>query len=138
MSGAKSGAYRHTAPACRFAHAGYLLRWDPSGLGYCIYILYAHIVDNRHGTSNGDERKRAKLIEERALDLASAYLFFGGRPAIHQPTPRDSEERWKTTAKIEGTYFTVVWTWRGETVRVISMRRAHAQEIRKYREAYRR
>jgi hypothetical protein len=85
-----------------------------------------------------DEAKRARLIEERLLDLASAYLFFDGRPAIHQPTPRAGEERWKTTAEIEGGFFTVVWTWRGETIRVISMRRAHAQEIRKYREAHRR
>ena len=84
-----------------------------------------------------DERKRAKLIEERALDLASAYLFFDGRPAIYQPTPRGDEERWKTTAKIEDAFFTVVWTWRGDTIRVISMRRAHAQEVRKYREAHR-
>jgi hypothetical protein len=84
-----------------------------------------------------DERKRAQIIGDRALDLASVHLFFDGRPAIHQPTPRNDEERWKTTAKIEGTFFTVVWTWRGETVRVISMRRAHEQEIRKYSEAYR-
>jgi uncharacterized protein len=82
------------------------------------------------------EQKRAQFIEERALDLASAYLFFDGRPAIHQPTPRNKEERWKTTAEIGRAFFTVVWTWRGETVRVISMRRAHEQEIRKYREAY--
>jgi uncharacterized DUF497 family protein len=30
-----------------------------------------------------DERKRALIIENRALDLASAYVFFDGRPAIH-------------------------------------------------------
>jgi uncharacterized DUF497 family protein len=43
-----------------------------------------------------DERKRAQIIEERALDFASVGLFFDGRPAIHQPTPRGAEERWKT------------------------------------------
>jgi len=83
-----------------------------------------------------DERKRARLIEERALDLASAYVFFDGRPAIHQPTPRDDEDRWKTTAEIDGVFLTVIWTWRGEIIRVISMRRAHEQEIRTYRQAY--
>jgi len=83
-----------------------------------------------------DERKRAQIIQDRALDFVSVYRFFDGRPAIHQPSPRNKEERWKTTAEIEGAFFTVVWTWRGETIRVISMRRAHAQEIRKYREAY--
>ena len=83
-----------------------------------------------------DERKRAQIIEDRALDFASARLFFDGRPAIHQPTPRNEEERWKTTAKIEGSFFTVVWTWRGEVIRVISMRRAHEKKIRTYREIY--
>ena len=83
-----------------------------------------------------DERKRAQVIEDRALDLASAYLFFDGRPAIHQPTLRNTEERWKTTAEIESGFFTVVWTWRGGNIRVITMRRAHEQEVRKYRETY--
>jgi uncharacterized protein len=83
-----------------------------------------------------DERKRVQIIAERALDFASAPLFFDGRPAIHQPTPRSDEERWKTTAMMQGDFFTIVWTWRGDTIRVISMRRAHEQEIRKYREAH--
>ena len=83
-----------------------------------------------------DARKRAQIIEERALDFASAPLFFDGRPAIHQPTPRGGEERWKTTAAMGGAFFTIVWTWRGDIIRVISMRRAHEQEIGKYREAH--
>jgi len=85
-----------------------------------------------------DERKRAQVIKDRALDFVSAHRFFDGRPAIHQPTPRNDEERWKTTGQIDGFFFTVVWTWRGENIRVISMKRAHEQEIRKYRETYRR
>jgi uncharacterized DUF497 family protein len=83
-----------------------------------------------------DDRQRRRILEQRALDFASADLFFDGRPAIHQPTPRGMEERWKTTAVIEKAYFTVVWTWRAETIRIISMRRAHEQEIRKHREAH--
>ena len=83
-----------------------------------------------------DEHKRAQIIEDRALDFASAYRFFDGRPASHQPTSRNHENRWKTTTQIDGAFFTVVWTWRGEIIRVISMRRAHEQEIRKYREIY--
>jgi uncharacterized DUF497 family protein len=83
-----------------------------------------------------DESKRRRILEERALDFASADLFFDGRPVVHQPTPRGAEDRWKTTAMIEETYFTLVWTWRAETIRIISMRRAHEQEVRKHREAH--
>ena len=85
-----------------------------------------------------DEAKRRRILQERSLDFATADVFFDGRAVIHQPTPHGGEERWKTTALIEGSYFTVVWTWRAETIRIISMRRAHEQEIRKHRQAHRR
>lgn len=36
-----------------------------------------------------DEDKRSRILEDRALDFASAYRFFDGRLAIHQPSPRN-------------------------------------------------
>jgi uncharacterized DUF497 family protein len=85
-----------------------------------------------------DEEKRQKILAERSLDFADAFQFFDGRPVIHQPTPRGYEDRWKSTALFEGKFFTVVWMWRGAVIRVISMRRSHEQEERKYRAAHRR
>jgi uncharacterized DUF497 family protein len=49
-----------------------------------------------------DEAKRRKALEGRGLDFEAADVFFDGRPVIHQPTPRNDEDRWKTTAEIEG------------------------------------
>ena len=83
-----------------------------------------------------DERKRAQVIAERAFDFINARRFFDGRPVTHQPTPRGGEERWKTTAEIEGVYVTLVWCWRGEKVRVITVRRAHEAEIKIYRQLH--
>jgi uncharacterized protein len=83
-----------------------------------------------------DEAKRLKTIEDRDLDFASVLTFFDGRAAIHQPTPRNGEDRWKTTAEIEGKFFTVVWLWRDGARHVISMRRAHDQEIKKHGERH--
>jgi uncharacterized protein len=83
-----------------------------------------------------DEDKRAQIVAERGLDFVGAYRFFDGRPVSHQQTPRAGEERWKTTAAIEDAYFTLVWCWRGENVRVITMRRAHEKEIRAYRQLH--
>jgi uncharacterized protein len=83
-----------------------------------------------------DESKRQRILRERSLDFADAYLFFDGRPIIHQPTPREGEDRWKSTAIFDGKSFTVVWMWRDDAIRVISMRRSHEQEQRKYREAF--
>ena len=83
-----------------------------------------------------EESKRERTLKERNLDFADAFLFFDGRPVIHQPTPRDGEERWKSTALFEGKFFTVVWMWRDDTMRIISMRRSHEQEERKYRDTF--
>ena len=97
--------------------------------------LYAHII--ACGMEfEWDERKRAQIIAERALDFVDADRFFDGRPVSLQPTPRGGEDRWKTTAIIEGVFLTLVWCWRGEIIRVITMRRAHEQEIRTYRTLY--
>lgn len=88
-----------------------------------------------------DEAKRTQILRGRSLDFVAAYRFFDGRPASHQPTPRGGGERWKTTVIIEGVHVTlvwcgVVWCWRGEKIRVITMRRAHEQEIRTYRKLH--
>ena len=83
-----------------------------------------------------DEEKRQKILAERSLDFADAFQFFDGRPVIHQPTPRDDEDRWKSIALFDGKFFTVVWRRRGAAIRVISMRRSHEQEERKYRATY--
>jgi uncharacterized protein len=84
-----------------------------------------------------DESKRTKTRVDRGLDFADAYLFFDGRPVVHTHSPRKAEDRWPTTASIEGAYYTLVWTWRGEAVRVNSMRRAHDDEERAHRTLHR-
>jgi uncharacterized DUF497 family protein len=82
------------------------------------------------------EGKRQKTLEERNLDFANAFQFFDGRPVIHQPSPRNGEDRWKSTAKFDGKFFTVVWMWRKDVMWIISMRRSHGQEERQFRNAF--
>jgi uncharacterized protein len=82
------------------------------------------------------EDKRQTTLKERSLDFADAFQFFDGRPVIHQPAPRHGEERWKSTAIFNGKFFTVVWMWREDRMRIISMRRSHEQEERKYRDTF--
>lgn len=83
-----------------------------------------------------NEEKRQRILKERSLDFADAFQFFDGRPMIHQPTLRSDEERWKSTARFEGKFFTVVWMWRDVAIRLISMRRSHGQEEREYLSAF--
>jgi uncharacterized DUF497 family protein len=83
-----------------------------------------------------DERKRQDALTERGLDFADARLFFDGRPVVIVPSPRGDEERFCATAIIEGEFLSMVWTWREDAIRVITMRRAHAKEERQYRQLH--
>ena len=83
-----------------------------------------------------DETKRLWTLTDRGLDFVGADRFFDGRQVTHQPSPRNNEERWKSTAEINGRFYTVIWLWRDEFRHIISLRRAHAQEIRKYRDIH--
>lgn len=84
-----------------------------------------------------DDDKRRLTFVRRGLDFADAPLFFDGRPMVTFPTPRGEEPRWKTTVRIQGAFFTLVWRWRGTTIRVLSMRRAHGDEAKAHRALHR-
>ena len=84
-----------------------------------------------------DENKRLETLQTRGLDFRAADLFFNGRPVLQLPSPREGEDRWKTTANVEGVFYTLVWMWRGAAVRVISLRRAHEDEARAHRAIHR-
>jgi uncharacterized protein len=66
-----------------------------------------------------------------------AEVLFDGRPIVTAPSPREAEERYITTGEIDGRFFTAVWTWRGDAIRLISMRRARNEEEERHRAAHR-
>jgi uncharacterized DUF497 family protein len=78
------------------------------------------VNSRKHGVSFADAV--ASLEDERALTMCD--------PAS------DEEERWVTTGLDGlGRLLVVVYTWRGESVRLISARKATAGERRRYEEA---
>jgi uncharacterized protein len=83
-----------------------------------------------------NEAKRRRILSERGLDFADAWLFFDGRPVVTERSSRGDEDRWRSTAIIEGRFITLVWMQRQETLHVITMRRAHAKEERQYRQVF--
>lgn len=83
-----------------------------------------------------DETKRLKNLHARHLDFGDVWQMFDGRPAIHVPSWRNNEDRFVSTAEIDGSLYTVVWAWRGQARRIISFRRAGNGEQRAYRQAY--
>ncbi len=78
-----------------------------------------------------DEAKRAETLLNRDIDFASME-YFDWDTAIHQPSDRDDETRWSTIGLIGNRLYHVVWTERGQTIRIISLRKANAREVIRY------
>ena len=79
-----------------------------------------------------DVAKRASNIAKHGIDFLSAVEIFDGRPAVTFQSTYPDEERFITTGIISGRFVTVVWTRRGDAIRIISARRARDAERRPY------
>ncbi|WP_297513248.1 BrnT family toxin [uncultured Caulobacter sp.] len=82
-----------------------------------------------------DEEKRRQTLEHRGLDFADAVLVFEG-PELTSVDDREDygEDRLQTVGLLNGRLVMVIWTRRGETRRIISMRKCNDRERRKFRE----
>ena len=88
-----------------------LTEWDPGK---------ARLNARKHGISFADAV--ASLEDEGALTMRDPFS--------------DEEERWVTLGlDALGRVLVVVYTWRGESVRLISARKATPREHRRYEEA---
>ena len=80
-----------------------------------------------------DEEKRWSNFAKHAVDFVDVQALFDGRPTVTVPSRRAEEARFVTTGVMDGRFFTVVWTLRGDDIRLISARRARDGERRAYR-----
>ncbi|GAC1561833.1 MAG: BrnT family toxin [Beijerinckiaceae bacterium] len=83
-----------------------------------------------------DERKRLSNLKKHKLDFLDAKPLFDGRDVLSTVSSRSNEERFTTTGEIDGHFYTIVWTWRVEIIRLISFRSARDAEKRTYRNRY--
>jgi len=84
-----------------------------------------------------DERKAAQNLAKHGVRFEHAARIFSDAPRVDaEDTRRDyREKRRSAIGLIEGRIYVVVYTVRGETVRLISARMANARERRRYYEA---
>lgn len=77
-----------------------------------------------------DEANRLK----HGAPLAFGLRVFEDPSLAMRPTLRlgDEEERFKAIGMVDGKLWTAIHVWRGETVRMISVRRSNAGEQRDY------
>ena len=83
-----------------------------------------------------DEAKRRANLAKHKLDFVDARLLFDGRATITAKSDHPFEAQFVTTAMIDGKFYTIVWTWRDDSRRIISLRRARNGEERAYRQAH--
>ena len=81
-----------------------------------------------------DTNKRDKTLFERGIDFADAAKVFAG----HQYTLQDKrqeydEPRFITVGKLNERMVIIVWTTRGESRRIISMRKCNDREQERYK-----
>lgn len=80
-----------------------------------------------------DSRKAAANLEKHAIDFADAATVFLDELAVTIPDDRADEERFITLGTDAlGRVLVLVYTWRGENIRLISARRATRRERRQY------
>jgi hypothetical protein len=79
-----------------------------------------------------DPAKDAKLREERGLSMAVAATAWNDPRAIESEVENRGERRWGMIAILQGKIHTVIFTRRGDVIRLITVRRSHPDEIRLY------
>jgi hypothetical protein len=80
-----------------------------------------------------DEAKRAANLLKHGIDLATAAEFDFDRAAIGPDLRRDyGEPREIGLGCIEARVHVLVYTRRGDVIRVISLRKANVREVRTY------
>jgi uncharacterized protein len=83
-----------------------------------------------------DERKRLSNLEKHGLDFLDVLAVFEDSHVEVPSASRGGEERFLAIGTFEGRYVTVVYTARGEAIRVISFRRARHEERQTYQNLY--
>ena len=83
-----------------------------------------------------DENKRLSNIAKHGIDFARAQALFDGRDAMEVELAHRDEVRYSAKGLLDNKFVTVIWTWRGANIRIISARRAQDAESRKYRQLF--
>ena len=80
-----------------------------------------------------DPAKREWTLEHRGLDFAEAERVLAGPRYTVEDDRRDyGETRYRTFGRLEDRLVVIVWTLRGETRHIISMRKANERKKGRY------
>lgn len=92
------------------------------------------MVTIRRGGFEWDVAKRAFNLAKHGLDFMDAGEFDLAE-AVHEEQDVGGERRTLSIGLLSERVCAMVWTWRGDRIRVISLRKANARETKRYVEA---
>lgn len=81
-----------------------------------------------------DAEKSAANKQKHGIDFERAKALWRDSERVEFLVMSTTEERFLVTGKIGRKYWTAVITYRGENIRIISVRRAREKEIKYYEE----
>jgi len=79
-----------------------------------------------------DPHKNAINKEKHGIDFAGAQKLWEDRDRLLVPARTQNEARFMLIGKIGQKHWSVIFTYRGETIRIISVRRAREEEVNAY------
>jgi uncharacterized protein len=79
-----------------------------------------------------DARKARQVLNDRGIDFKEMTAIFANDMIVER-SDQNGEERWLAIGELNGKCFVVVHTRRGDTIRIITARRARGYEERQYR-----
>jgi len=79
-----------------------------------------------------DPAKSAANLAKHGIDFDRARTLWDDPWLLEAPARTEDEPRFLAIGRIDGQHWTAIWTPRGEAVRIISVRRARAEEVAYY------
>lgn len=81
-----------------------------------------------------DESKSIENKNKHGINFESAKNIFLDENRVEIIAPYPIEERFINIGKLDGKFWTVIFTVRGESIRIISARRSRKKEVELYEE----
>jgi uncharacterized protein len=79
-----------------------------------------------------DEQKSKSNLEKHGIDFIDAQMLWDDEEFIEIPAKTTDESRFLIVGKIKGKHWSAVITYRGQNIRIISVRRSRDEEINLY------
>ena len=79
-----------------------------------------------------DPKKSEKNMQKHGIDFFQAQALWDDPELLEIPARTEDEPRFLVVGKIRGKHWAGIITYRGEKIRIISVRRAREEEVELY------